>query len=176
MNNFKSLLVWLCRIKHRLGFGIQSPNDYYFVRHVILENWPYYKYKKLDSETSDRLTRKLGHLYLRLANWRQPAIVVDANLSPYWKAGCQHTIVTTKLQPADIICIQLKGQAQEDISDVIANAGEKTILVIEGIWRNKHLWRQIKQNSNIIVTYDLYYCGLVMFDRQHSKVNYIINF
>ena len=176
MNKLTRLFVWLSRFKYRLGFGIQSPNDYYFVRNVVLEKWPYYKYQELDKTVDDWLARKLGHLYFRLANWRQPNIIVDNELSPYWKAGCKRSIVTNEQQPADIIRIHLSTLTQQEISDIISNAKEKTILVIEDICKNKQLWQDIIQNLKATVTYDLYYCGLVMFDKQHSKKNYIINF
>ena len=63
-------LVWLSRIHCCRGFGIQSPTDYAFVRYVVNEHWPYYAYDVLRDD--DWLREKLGRLYMRLANWRQP--------------------------------------------------------------------------------------------------------
>jgi hypothetical protein len=72
---------------HRcLGFGIQSPKDYAFVRYVINEKWPYYAYERL-GKNDDWRTRKLGRLYMRLANWRQPTAMERDRYEEYWKAG-----------------------------------------------------------------------------------------
>ena len=53
-------LVWLSRIHHCRGFGIQSPTDYAFVRYVVNEHWPYYAYDQLTADSW--LNKKLGRL------------------------------------------------------------------------------------------------------------------
>ena len=89
MNLLKRLWVYLSRLHHSLGFGIQSPTDYAFVRFVINEHSPYYAYSQLDDLSDEWLTRKLGKLYFRLANWRQPSIIRQDEYAPYWQAGCR---------------------------------------------------------------------------------------
>ena len=74
MQRVKHFFVWLSRITHCRGFGIQSPTDYWLVRYVINEHWPYYQYAAFENE-DDWLTQKLGQLYFRLANWRQPTVI-----------------------------------------------------------------------------------------------------
>ena len=69
MNRLQQVFVWLSRIHRCRGFGIQSPTDYAFVRYVVNEHWPYYAYDLLPNDAW--LTRKLGKLYFRLANWRR---------------------------------------------------------------------------------------------------------
>ena len=76
MNRIQQGLVWLSRIDKCRGFGIQSPTDYAFVRYVVNEHWPYYAYETL--KANSWLERKLGRLYLRLANWRQPSAMLPA--------------------------------------------------------------------------------------------------
>ena len=73
-NQLKAAIVWFSRIGHCRGFGIQSPSDYWLVRYVINEHWPYYQYEFLGHD-DDWLTRKLGRLCFRIANWRQPAVI-----------------------------------------------------------------------------------------------------
>ena len=75
MNLLKRYFIWFSRIHQCRGFGIQSPTDYSFVRYVINEHWPYYAYDQLDWD--DWLTSKLGRLYFRLANWKQPSMMIQ---------------------------------------------------------------------------------------------------
>jgi len=57
------------------------------VRYVINEHWPYYHYDDL-GKSSDWLERKLGRLYFRLSNWRQPKVVESDGYHEYFQAGC----------------------------------------------------------------------------------------
>ena len=53
---------------------------------------------------------------------------------------------------------------------------ERSVLIIEGIWRNRELWQKVVADNRTGVTFDLYYCGIVMFDKKREKHHYIINF
>ena len=88
MNRLKAFFVWLGRIWHCRGFGIQSPTDYWLVRYVINEHWPYYQYAELGRD-DDWLRQKLGLLYFRLANWRQPTVIASDGYRDYLQAGCR---------------------------------------------------------------------------------------
>jgi len=37
-------------------------------------------------------------------------------------------------------------------------------------------WREVAGDERSRITFDLYYCGLVMFDKKRHQMNYIINF
>ena len=50
------------------------------------------------------------------------------------------------------------------------------MLIVEGIWRDKDFWREIVNSEQARITFDLYYCGIVLFDRKRHKENYIVNF
>ena len=93
----KHWFVWLRRLRHSRGFGIQSPTDYAFVRYVVCEPWPYYAYDTL-GQGDDWLTRRLGRLYFRLANWRQPATIVTNGYEDYFAAGCRRAAVTRRFE------------------------------------------------------------------------------
>ena len=41
------MAVWLSRINHCRGFGVQSPSAYAFIRYVVNEHYPYYAYEDL---------------------------------------------------------------------------------------------------------------------------------
>ena len=90
-------LVWLSRIHCCRGFGIQSPTDYAFVRYVVNEHWPYYAYDVLHE--ADWLREKLGRLYFRLANWRQPTVILSDDYQQWWHAGCKKAKCMSNLSP-----------------------------------------------------------------------------
>ena len=177
MQRVKHLFVWLSRLMHCRGFGIQSPTDYWLVRYVINEHWPYYHYADVGEEDG-WLRQRMGRLYLRLANWRQPAVVVSDDYDDYFKAGCHKAqVVTQKDFAGDTLeLVRIEAGDTPDMSPIYNKVDEYTVLVVEGINRNKQLWRDIVGDERTVVTFDLYYCGIVMFDKKRTKQHYIINF
>lgn len=65
MNIFRTLYIALtypARLMHRQGFGVQSPNDYSFVRDVLFEDLHYYAYEEQNIRTeSDRQLWRLRY-------------------------------------------------------------------------------------------------------------------
>jgi len=180
MNNITCWLVWLSRIHHCRGFGIQSPTDYAFVRYVVNEHWPYYAYDDMGQD--DWLTQKLGRLYFRLANWRQPRRMVADRWQPYWQAGCRRTQFVTDAGILTTGEEQRVELARIEISDrdawetLVARCDERSVVVVEGLWRDKRRWQTIMRDERVGTTFDLYYCGIVWFDRQRPPHHYVINF
>ena len=172
MNLFKHCFVWLSRIHRCRGFGIQSPTDYSFVRYVINEHWPYYAYEKFRGD--DWLTNKLGRLYFRLANWRQPNMMEADDYQRYWQAGCNKTIFAPTINKVELARVSI-----EDISAweaLLPKCDDQSVIVVEGICRDWERWHQIVDDERCVITFDLYYCGIVIFDKSRFKHNYIINF
>lgn len=175
MNQLTRFFVWLSRLHHCRGFGIQSPTDYWLVRYVINEHWPYYQYATL-GEGDDWLRRKLGLLYFRLANWRQPQTIVSSDYSDYWKAGCQQATITPTLPPrVELMHIDVSN-ADQLFNQLKGRIDERSVVVIEGIWRNQAVWQQLVSNGQVSVSFDLHYCGILTFDPKRTKKHYIINF
>lgn len=165
-------LVWLSRIHRVWGFGIQSPTDYAFVRYVVNEHWPYYAYEELTDP--DWLTEKLGKLYFRLANWRQPKVMATDCYQRYWQAGCRKTRFVPVVNTVELARIEV-----EDISSwssLLPKCNDQSVVVVEGIWRNKELWKAMLQDKRVVITFDLYYCAIVLFDKNRFKHHYKINF
>ncbi len=178
-------VVWLTRMHRCLGFGIQSPKDYAFVRYVINEKWPYYAYERL-GRNDDWHTRKLGRLYMRLANWRQPTAMERDRYEEYWKAGCGSLSPalsqgegaggegrgrrTVELARVDI------GDDRETVEQLLRRCDERSVVVVEDIWRDWQRWHDIEQDERVGTTYDLYYCGIVLFDKQRYGHHYKVNF
>ena len=172
MNRIRQTLIWLARMPHSRGFGIQSPTDYQFVRYVVNEKWPYYAYSKLD-EGHGWLQRKIGHLMLRLANWRQPKMIVDmGGYGDYLLAGCQTAQIVADVEVIELACVPIAC----NIERVFSKCNEQSVVVFHELWRHRSLWHCIEQHEKSVVTFDLYYCGIVLFDKHLSPHNYIVNF
>jgi hypothetical protein len=190
-SNLRHVCVWLRRIAHCRGFGIQSPSDYWFVRYVINEHWPYYSYESI-GKNDDWLTRKLGRLYFRLSNWRQPGTVCSEKFREYLQAGCHSATivsppspVTPKVQSSkikvqsskvELMLIPVDGHHRQQLDDIYNKVDDRSVVIIDGIHRDWDFWHEVTTDKRTGVTFDLYYCGLVMFDKKRVKKNYIINF
>ncbi len=168
----KRAFVWLSRLHHTRGFGIQSPTDYAFVRYVVNEHWPYYAYDTLTDD--DWLTQKLGRLYFRMANWRQPARMVADRYQKWWQAGCRKTQFVEHTEQVELARVDVAERQQWQ--EVISHSNSQSVLVIDGIHSDTTAWHDIMDNPRVGTTFDLYYCGIVFFDTQRYKHHYIINF
>lgn len=157
--------LFIKRIRHCAGFGVQSPNDYCFVRNVIYERLPYYGYAELSQEQSSR-ARWIARLLLRIANHAQASQIVywgDVIPDIYAKAiniGCGKTNVTV---------------VDEDgaIERFASNNG--TWFVMPAIYKeNKDVWEKLKAMDHIIA-YDLYHIGIAYVDMKRWSETHIIN-
>ena len=177
VNRIMQAFVWLKRIRHCRGFGIQSPTDYSFVRDVVNEQRPYYAYSEVGL-TDDWLRSKLGRLYLRLANYVQPDVIADlAGYTDYLSAGCRKAAITKSLSndfgnsPALVVV------PVDDINPaLLSHCGDKTLLVVEDIGTHHRQWQTVVKWPAATVTFDLYYCGIATFNPQRAKQHYIVNF
>lgn len=183
-------LLWISRAKYCRGFGIQSPWAYRFVRYVINEHWPYYAYEDL-RRAFPRLSlrdRRLGELYLRLANHLQAAEVeligpVSEAARAYLHAGC-HAMVLREGRGMPhtqfaFAVIARESDLQQETMAMIARATDDAVLVVEGIHHDavaRKSWARILQDNRVRVSFDLYYCGILCFDRKKYKQHYKINF
>ena len=115
MQRLRHAFVWLMRIGHCRGFGVQSPTDYWLVRYVINEHWPYYQYATL-GEGDEWLTRKLGLLYFRLANWLQPHMIESDGYQSYLQAGCKKAAFGDS---SELIRLTLDGDYRTRLATII---------------------------------------------------------
>jgi hypothetical protein len=175
MQRLKHMLVWLSRMNHCKGFGIQSPTDYWFVRYVINEQWPYYQYEAVGKD-DDWLTRKLGLLYFRIANWLQPKVVMSDGYQDYLQIGCKTAMFNDHAETIDLVHLKLNGDYRRRVTNIYNKVNAKSVMIIEDIRKDMSFWREVTNDEHTGITYDLFYCGIVMFDKNRHKMNYIINF
>ena len=182
---------WLLRCGYSRGFGIQSPSAYSFVRYVVNEHWPYYAYAELNSMMQNKslLFRKLGRLYFRLTNYWQPNDVVVSclDIQPYINSACHSAKVIdivnyefTSLSLPVLLILNIEYfQELESRNQILDIASDKMMLVVTDIYKNdekKSLWRTMIEDKRCGITFDLYYCGVVFFDKSKYKQDFKINF
>ena len=172
MNQVRRLWIWLTRVHRSLGFGIQSPTDYGFVRSVVNEHWPYYAYNEIDESNWQR--RKLGRLYFRLANWRKPKCMCDNPYSKWFIAGSHNINLVEEINRVELERVVICDH--DRIKTLLEKCDQESILVVEDIYIDWDRWRRIVNDERVGTTFDLYYCGIVFFDTQRFKHNYVINF
>ena len=189
-------MVWLSRIRHCRGFGVQSPTDYRFVRYVINEHYPYYRYTELADELQlhDSDLRKYCELFFRLSNFLQSRYFIHIFpesdiVDRYVTAACQKTTVVriegqdTDIQLNDagplLVKISYDEGVKKYVDVLIRHAADGTIIVLDKIKQNNVVWKywqSLTQGKRVGAAYDLYYCGIIIFDNRRYKKKYIINF
>ena len=177
----KQIAVWLSRIAHSRGFGIQSPADYSFVRYVVNEHWPYYQYATLP--TADWETLHLLRLYFRLANWRQPLVITvppsidDKDIrTTYLKAGCWDATLQTNSTKVEMMLQPLTGDYRQRLEKALEKVDDHSVIILERIYQDWPFWHSLVNDPHTVVTFDLYYCGIILFDKKRTKQHYKNNF
>lgn len=161
----------MSRIHCCCGFGIQSPTDYWFVRNVVNERWPYYAYSALNDD--DWLRRRLERLYFRLANWRQPRVALDlVGASDSLLLGCRSVSLCGVDGRFDMAVVPTDGLGLS----LLDRCSDDTVMVFQDVYAAPELWQQVVADERVRVSYDLYYCGIALFDRKRTKQHYKINF
>lgn len=77
---------WIRRRRNTLGYGVQSPGDFYFVRHVLRGKSPYYAYAELHeavrrSSTKDAPGEELCRLLFRLTDYVHPEVILQVGMA-----------------------------------------------------------------------------------------------
>ena len=196
MSQIGSLLVWLRRSRHSRGFGVQSPWAYRFIRYVVNEHYPYYAYDDLSRlyEGYPKQIQKLCRLYFRIANFWQAEQALDYSAASendvirlygtFMKRGCNKLEVVPVRHAADFSSLRLmrlsvEGDYRQVFEKAVSLANASTMIIVEQIKRDKEsrtFWKSIVDDPRCITTFDLYYCGIIFFDKKRYKENYVVNF
>ena len=197
MRRINRALIWLRRIGHGRGFGVQSPNDYRFLRNVINQDSPFYKYDELKKTVRchGSSERKICQLYFRLANFVQADFFLEINtiadgVSDYVAAACRKTknirisLPTTQM-PENckgkvlLVRCSLEPDVEELLMQIIMNSDERTVIVSDHIYQNDEVleyWNRISNDKHVTISYDLYHCGILLMENRRYKKKYFVNF
>lgn len=192
----KALVVWLQRMKHIQGFGIQSPSAFSFDRKVINDHTPYPIYAELKrvGNTLTAVERKKARLLYRINRFAEAdkfcfyPTKLPAYES-YIKAACEKTLV----EEAKMLGEESESTAPDESVVYFLTVGEhcqafyerlrtiinsESFVIVDDIKRNaetRAFWQQILDDECVSFSFDLYHIGIAFFDKR-PKQNYIINF
>ena len=197
----KRFVVWLRRVRYSRGFGVQSPWAYRFIRYVVNEHYPYYKYEHLAEQVYgiDKTTRKLCKFYFRLANYQQAHTFVDCFPTSscykiYVDAGCQKanyhrvTEVTSEeelihlfsnIGEYSMLRVPLVANYRMVVDTALDHLPSSSVVIIENIKRDRDAqkyWSELISDSRTGISFDLYYCGVLFLKSDMVKQSYIVNF
>lgn len=199
-------MAWLrlLRKPRTRGFGVQSPWAYHMIRYVVAEEWPYHAYETLDQRfpNVDVIERRLGRLYLRLANYLKAhnwiiafgpldATSIDRESffslrEAYVKAGCQNTAITL-LSSSDglntplvdgVLLLMSEANSWPLFEQYVKIADARSVLIVEDIHgsRDKYrMWKAMTADNHSGVSIDMYHCGIIFFDKSLYKQHYKVN-
>lgn len=195
----KTCCVWLMRIGYCRGFGIQSPTAYSFACNVINDQRYYAAYGQLRRQMchKGRAFHKLGRLLYRISLFQQPdvAIVDDADWAAYVRSGCERCTVSVydagreenkkicRLRAAEgkrlwmlDASLMAEDAQRERVLDVCSDGDILVVYDIEKSNNSRRLWAQLVADRRTVVCFDLYYCGIVFFDKTKSKQLFHVNY
>ena len=135
---------WLRRRRNSLGYGVQSPGDFYFVQHVLREQLPYYGYAAL-KEMQLKYGACLPHyseatnrLLFRLANYAHPDTIIEvgAGLSTFAMAMACPTARSIALSSSVVCC--------EAMHPLLAEYPQVEIKCVDGVPPLDDLFKEIE--------------------------------
>ena len=158
---FINLYVFLSRIGHCRGFGIQSPSDFAFVNDVIYERLPYYAYQHLQGNKTDRAM-------LRISNYAQPRHYVIAEGTPtqrstHLQAGCRLATTGQTLYYNTLPPRFLNGDCII-ITDIYHTGRQQ--------W---HALTDMRQHHHLVM-FDMYYFGVAFVNTKRYSELHKVNF
>lgn len=192
----KALVVWLQRMKHIQGFGIQSPSAFSFDRKVINDHtsYPIYAELKRLGNTLTAVERKKARLLYRINRFAEADrfCFYPTNLSAYEsyiKAACEKTLVEEAKTLAEesedaafnesaIYFLTVSKHCQTFYERLRTSINAQSFVIVDDIKRNaetRAFWQQIVDDERVSFSFDLYHIGIAFFDKR-PKQNYIINF
>jgi len=92
----------------------------------------------------------------------------------YWLAGCRKLIFADSIDRLELARITV--EEQNAWKELLRKTDDDSVVVVEGIWRNPQRWKDMIADDGVMTTFDLYYCGIVLFETKRYKKHYTINF
>ena len=197
---------WCRRFRHRCGYGVHSPSDFYLITSVIYEKSPYYAYQMLDrksfSKSLPHYRNKINRLLFRLVNYLQPASLMEVGKGngsslDYMCAACSK--IPSEIfenESCDNLLMHFNNRMVKEDRNRFLHIGHTpyykevfeaslsfrqnfTCIVVGFPYQNqekKKWWKEVIQDDRVKITFDLYDIGIVFFNEGRYKQNYIVNF
>lgn len=169
--------IWLCRIRHRRGYGVHSPFAFGFLMQVVYEPGAFYAFPELDACLTwwqrFRVRRTL-HMLFRLANFVEPRqiIVPDSPLvARYLQAACPNAQVNGPEGDLSPRLVYLQ-TPWDEAHKPLRHMGASDVLVLDNLHRHRAWFAALPST----VTFDLYDTGIAFFNPKLNEQHYIVNF
>lgn len=200
----KRPFIWLSRFRYRCGYGVHSPFAFQLITDVIYEKTPYYAYHALAAEQEKREKahgwrkegEKVNRLLFRLVNRVQPRAILEVGrpstasvylqaakpLADYLFAAHLSELLLESGATIDVLYLndEKNPVLMEEVFHVCADrAHTHSLFILKGIGYSramKSLWKRLKKDERVGITFDLYDVGLLFFDKTKIKQHYIVNF
>ena len=188
---FLSPLVWLCRFRHRCGYGVHSPYAFQFITEVLYERGFYYAYRQLDRQLPlfVRLLglrpRKLLRMFFRVVNYVHPrqACLLGADPLPlsYMQAAVPSASWIETLpsgpvgSPVDLLYVDLRS-ATPTTDEILGVLHSDSVLLLDHLRHDLPFWHRLLADPRVAITFDLYDVGILMFNKRLNRKDYIVNF
>lgn len=122
---------WIRRKRNSHGYGVQSPNDFHFVQHVLREKSAYYAYAELH-KSIDALPPHLPHypehiyrLLFRLANHAKPKTMIEVGTG----AGLSAQALAMARPSGQCITIASPNEHSKEVATILAHHPQVTTLI-----------------------------------------------
>ncbi len=185
---------WCRRFRHRCGYGVHSPSDFFFITSVVYEKLPFYAYQTLHQlrvgkSLPSTYREKVDKLYFRLVNYLQPKVWVEeaggADLTTrYIEAACPNmrrlSVDEALRTGVSVDMVRLDdANYRENYERLLSLVHSRTCFIIGRPYATKEKikwWKEVVADARTGVTFDLYDIGLVFFDKQRFKEHRVVNF
>lgn len=194
------------RFRHRCGYGVHSPSDFFLITSVVYEKLPYYAYSQL-KETSfpkalPHYREKVNRLLFRLVNHYQPKTLIEVGkgngAAMKYMCAARPALSSTSLEGMEMeqTLHQLKAALEkmnrvdflhigatpyyiETFEAAYPYLHEQSCMVVGHLYDSDARaawWKFLQHDERVRLTFDLYDIGIVLFDKNRYKQNYVVNF
>lgn len=197
---------WCRRFRHRCGYGVHSPSDFFLITSVIYEKLPYYAYDKLKKSAASKslphYREKVNRLLFRLVNYFCPDLMIEvgkgngeafrymqaarASMDAVSLEGTDWNEVHHRLkqeldrmQRVDFLHIAHTPYYKEVFEMAFPYLHDRSSVIIGDIYASKEReewWKHLVADERVRLTFDLYDIGFMFFDSKRYKQNFIVNF
>ena len=154
---------WIRRKRNSHGYGVQSPNDFYFVQHVLREEMFYYGYDELlQAEgkfptTLPRYGMPINRLLFRLANYVHPQQMIEVGTGN----GLATYAMALAVPSGRCVTIDGSHQQTEEVAAALASLGQVTVQNGDEMALFSQLMQQVDVVELLHVAHTSYYREVV---------------
>ena len=197
---------WCRRFRHRCGYGVHSPSDFFLITSVMYEDRPYYAYGSLKASSASKslphYRERINKLLFRLVNYFRPTSLIEVgegNGDALRYMRCARSSMTSvglggvekeetlcrlkneleRMKRVDFLHIAFTPYYKEVFELAFPYLSSSSCIVIGDIYSSKERktwWKQLIADERIRISFDLYDIGLLLLEEKRFKQNYIVNF